>query len=91
MQLGEAIAFMPDELVEVMAKRLKEMKMTDDIIEALESAAPVPTGLGSQRAKIRRNEAIIYARQLLNFLNEIDPSYSVGEVRSALQDYTGQR
>lgn len=65
--------------------------MTNDIIEALESAAPSPkVGLYPQ-SKVVRNEAIIYARQILNFLNEVDPSYSVGEVRSALQDFAGQR
>lgn len=61
--------------------------MNDDIIEALESAAPGSGGSSFKSPMASKNDVRNFARTLLSFLDELDDSLSVGEVRRALEDY----
>jgi hypothetical protein len=61
--------------------------MNDDVIEALESAAPGSGGSSFKTPMASKNDVRIFARTLLNFLDELPDDMSVGEVRRALEDY----
>jgi hypothetical protein len=63
--------------------------MDDDIIEALESSAPVRKDRGRMGDPTTGDKAdtIIWRDGLMRFIEELDDNLTVREIRMALEDY----
>jgi len=64
--------------------------MDEDIIEALESSAPVRKNRGRMGDPSTGDKAdtILWSESLLRFFNELDDNITVREIRTALEDYS---
>lgn len=61
---------------------------TEDIIEALENAAFVPSSQGlSEHANASRRSILNYKRELMRFLESLDAEITVAEIRGVLEEY----
>lgn len=68
------------------------MMFDDEIVEALESSAPVKGDrgrIGDDRTATAA-DVNLWRRSLLRFLNEIDEDATVGDLRRVLEDYHAQ-
>lgn len=65
------------------------MMFHDEIVEALESSAPVKGDRGRIGDDRTATEADVnlWRRSLLRFLNEVDEDVTVGDLRRVLEDY----
>lgn len=63
--------------------------MNEDVIDALESSAPLPRNqelIGTMRTASRR-DILAWRGRLMQFLDDLDGDLSVSEVRLALEEY----
>jgi len=68
----------------------KGLPMDDDIIEALESSAPVRKDRGRLGDPSTGDKAdmILWREQISRFIDELDDNITVREIRMALEDYS---
>ena len=68
------------------------MMFDDEIVEALESSAPVRGDHGriGDDCTATAADMNLWRRSLLRFLNEIDEDANVGDLRRVLEDYHAQ-